>query len=239
MYVNVYQILYWIGDVMKRSILIIEDDLDVQEYIKEILILKHYQVDAANDGVEGIIQFQKQQYDLVLLDIDLPNLDGYNICKVIRSQSNVPIIMVTALNSENDELKAFQVGIDDYIVKPFSFEILLKRVEAVLRRVNTNLPYKLIQFEEISLNPDSFVVYINGEKKKLTTKEFEMLYIFLKNPGRVLSREFLLNEVWGLDYYGDSRVIDAYVKKLRKKLNIPYIKTVTGIGYKIDSASEV
>ncbi|OUB82184.1 DNA-binding response regulator [Bacillus thuringiensis serovar medellin] len=224
---------------MKRSILIIEDDLDVQEYIKEILILKHYQVDAANDGVEGIIQFQKQQYDLVLLDIDLPNLDGYNICKVIRSQSNVPIIMVTALNSENDELKAFQVGIDDYIVKPFSFEILLKRVEAVLRRVNTNLPYKLIQFEEISLNPDSFVVYINGEKKKLTTKEFEMLYIFLKNPGRVLSREFLLNEVWGLDYYGDSRVIDAYVKKLRKKLNIPYIKTVTGIGYKIDSASEV
>ncbi|MEH7221485.1 response regulator transcription factor [Bacillus toyonensis] len=220
---------------MNPNILIINNNVDNQEYIQNLLIKQKFTIDTENDGIEGIIRFQKKVYDLVILDAMSPNLDGYSICKIIRSQSTVPIIMLSTVKSESAEIKGFQFGIDDFITSPFSFELFCYRIEAILRRNNSTKLLPLIQFQEISLNPDSYIVYLNGQKKKLTTKEFDMLHIFLKNPGKVLSREFLLNHVWGYDYYGDPRVIDAYVKKIRKKLNIPYIKTVTGVGYKIDT----
>ncbi|MDZ4417408.1 response regulator transcription factor [Bacillus cereus] len=220
---------------MKLNILIISDEGEFQKLAQNGFISNKCHVITTNDGIDGIIQFQKQHYDLIILNGDLPHLDGYNICKIIRSQSNVPIIMITSTYSEKNAIKAFQLGVDDYITQPFSFEILLNRAKAVLRRVNTTQTFELIQFEDISLNPDAFVVYIKGEKKKLTTKEFKMLHTFIKNPGRVLSRDVLLNEVWGEDYYGGDRIIDVYVKELRKKLKIPYIKTIVGVGYKIDS----
>ncbi|OUB12163.1 DNA-binding response regulator [Bacillus cereus] len=220
---------------MNPNILIINGNVNNQEYIQNLLIKQKFTIDTENDGIEGIIRFQKKVYDLVILDAMLPNLDGYSICKIIRSQSTVPIIMLSTVKSESAEIKGFQFGIDDFITLPFSFELFCYRIEAILRRNNSTKLLPLIQFQEISLNPDSYIVYLNGQKKKLTTKEFDMLHIFLKNPGKVLSREFILNHVWGYDYYGDHRVIDAYVKKIRKKLNIPYIKTVTGVGYKIDT----
>ncbi|PEA02019.1 response regulator transcription factor [Bacillus cereus] len=220
---------------MNPNILVINDNVNHQEYIQNLLFTKKFMIDTVNDGIEGIIRFQKKSYDLVILDIMPPNLDGYNICKIIRSQSTLPIIMLSTKKDESDEIRGFQFGIDDFITSPCSFELFLYRLEALLRRNNSTKLLPLIQFQEISLNPDSYIVYLNGQKKKLTTKEFDMLHIFLKNQGKVLSREFLLNHVWGYDYYGDPRVIDAYVKKLRKKLNIPYIKTITGVGYKIDT----
>ncbi|PEV73973.1 response regulator transcription factor, partial [Bacillus cereus] len=215
---------------MNPHILVINDNKNNEEYIQNLLIIKKFTIDTVNDGIEGIIHFQKKDYDLVILDVLPPNLDGYSICKIIRSQSTVPIIMLSTSKDESDEIRGFQFGVDDFITPPCSFELLNYRIEALLRRKNSTKMLPLIQFQEISLNPDSYIVYLNGQKKKLTTKEFEMLHIFLKNPGKVLSREFLLNHVWGYDYYGDPRVIDAYVKKIRKKLNIPYIKTVTGVG---------
>lgn len=220
---------------MNPHILVINGDVKNQEYIQNLLAIKEYTIDIVNDGIEGIIRFQKKVYDLVILDIMTPNLDGYSVCKIIRSQSTVPIIMVSAIKDENNEIRGFQFGIDDFITQPCSIELFCCRMEVILRRRNSTKSLSLIQFKEISLNPDSYIVYINGQKKKLTTKEFDMLHIFLRHPGKVLSREFLLTHVWGYDYYGDPRVIDAYVKKLRKKLNIPYIKTITGVGYKIDT----
>lgn len=202
-------------------------------YIEQILLVSKYNVEFIQDGIEGIIQFQKKGYELVIVDTMTQNLDAYSLCKIIRSQSTVPIIMLSTLQGNTDEIKGFQVGIDDFITNACSIEVFLYRVEAVLRRHNTNTSLQFIQFKEISLCPDAYIVHINGQKKKLTTKEFEILHIFLKNPGSVLSREYLLNEVWGYDYYGDHRIIDGYIKKIRKKLNIPYIKTVTGIGYKM------
>lgn len=220
---------------MNFNILVINDNMHNQTYIQGLINKKIYMVDTVHDGIEGIVQFQKKAYDLVILDIKAPSLDGYNICKVIRSQSSVLIIMLAVLKDESNEVKGYQLGVDDFITTVCSLDLFLYRIEAVLRRKNTIIPLRVIQFEEISLNPDSYIVYVGGQKKKLTTKEFEILYIFLKNQRRVLSREYLLNEVWGHDYYGDTRVIDAYIKKLRKKLNIPYIKTVIGIGYKMEN----
>ncbi|PFK03832.1 response regulator transcription factor [Bacillus cereus] len=220
---------------MNPNILIINGKVNNQEHIQNLLIKKNFMIDTVYDGIEGIIRFQEKVYDLIILDVMPPNLDGYSICKIIRSQSTVPIIMISTIKSESDEIKGFQFGIDDFITLPCSFELFCCRIEAILRRNNSTKFLPLIQFQEISLNPDSYIVYLNGQKKKLTTKEFDMLHIFLRNPGKVLSREFILNHVWGYDYYGDSRVVDAYVKKIRKKLNIPYIKTVIGVGYKIDT----
>lgn len=220
---------------MNPNILVINGNVDNEEYIQHLLTIKKIMIDAVNDGIEGIIHFQKKVYDLVILDVMAPNLDGYSICKIIRSQSTVPIIMISIIKNESNEIRGFQFGIDDFITLPCSIELFRCRIEAILRRQNVNKSLPLIQFKEISLNPDSYIVYLNGQKKKLTTKEFDMLHIFLRNPGKVLSREFLLNHIWGYDYYGDPRVIDAYVKKLRHKLNIPYIKTITGVGYKLDT----
>ncbi|AXY11183.1 DNA-binding response regulator (plasmid) [Bacillus thuringiensis LM1212] len=220
---------------MNPNILVINGNTKNQEFIQNLLIIKKFMIDTVNDGIEGIIRFQKKVYDLVILDVMSPNLDGFSICKIIRSQSKVPIIMLSTIKDESIEIKGFQFGIDDFITLPCSVELFYYRIEAILRGRNSTDSLSLIQFQEISLNPDSYIVYLNGQKKKLTTKEFDMLHIFLRNPGKVLSREFLLNQVWGYDYYGDPRVIDAYIKKLRKKLSIPYIKTITGVGYKLDT----
>ncbi|MFY0126964.1 response regulator transcription factor [Bacillus cytotoxicus] len=218
-------------------ILVIEDNPDIQELIREFLTAQNYKVDVAGTGTEGILLFQKNLYDLVLLDVMLPDIDGYSICKIIRGQSDVPIIMLTGLQNEENEIKGFELGIDDYITKPFHYAIFIKRVEAVLRRAasteveNANI----LQFHELMLNSTAYAAYVNGDQVELTTKEFEIIYTLLQNRGKVLSRSDLLNKVWGYEHYGDVRVIDTHIKNLRKKLCIPYIKTVKGIGYKIDS----
>jgi two-component system, OmpR family, response regulator VanR len=220
---------------MRYKILVIEDDLDIQELIKEFLITQDVEVDVASDGLEGIQLFQQSSYDLVILDVMLPNMDGHHVCKMIRKQSSVPIIMLTALGEEKDQMKGFDLGVDDYITKPFSFNILIRRVEAVLRRAYHSPRKRVLQFQEILVDVDGCTVHVGEEKVELTAKEFEILCALLENKGKVMRREALLDKVWGFDYYGDSRVVDTHIKNLRKKLQVPYIKTVKGMGYKLDS----
>lgn len=219
---------------MNNKILVIEDDLDIQELIKEFLSAKQYEVDVACDGLEGIKLFQEGGYDLVLLDLMLPNMDGYSVCQMIRNHSSLPIIMLTALEDERDQIKGFELGIDDYMTKPFSFNILIKRVEAVIRRSKGQSTDDILRYKEFTVDKNGFTVHADGNKIELTAKEFEIFYHLLENKGRTVTREALLDQAWGYDYYGDARIVDTHMKNLRKKLGAPCIKNVKGIGYRID-----
>ncbi|NRG47753.1 response regulator transcription factor [Bacillus sp. CRN 9] len=218
----------------KYKILVIEDDQEIQELIKQFLLTQHYTVEVASDGLDGMKLFNKQSFDLILLDVMMPNLNGFEVAKMIRAQSKLPIIILTALEEEQDQMKAFDLGIDDYITKPFSFHVLIRRVEAVLRRTCESSTSNHLTFKEIHMNCDAYKVYINHVEIPVTTKEFELLQLLLKNVKKVLTRENIIELVWGYDYCGETRIIDTHIKNLRKKLDIPYIKTVKGIGYKID-----
>ncbi|KAB2371357.1 response regulator transcription factor [Bacillus thuringiensis] len=215
-------------------ILVVEDDQEIQELIKQFLMTQQYKVIVASDGLEGMKQFNKQSFDLILLDVMMPNLNGFEVAKMIRSQSNIPIIMLTALEEEQDQMKGFDLGIDDYITKPFSFHVLMRRVEAVLRRSNNQSTDNHFVFRELHVDGDAYKVYVNKVEVPLTTKEFEILQLLLQNEKKVLTRENIVEKIWGYEYAGDTRMIDTHMKNIRKKLNIPYIKTVKGIGYKID-----
>ncbi len=223
------------GDIMKNyHILVVEDDQEIQELIKQFLMTQQYKVIVASDGLEGMKQFNKQSFDLILLDVMMPNLNGFEVAKMIRSQSNIPIIMLTALEEEQDQMKGFDLGIDDYITKPFSFHVLMRRVEAVLRRSNNQSTDNHFVFRELHVDGDAYKVYVNRVDIPLTTKEFEILQLLLQNEKKVLTRENIVEKIWGYEYAGDTRMIDTHMKNIRKKLDIPYIKTVKGIGYKID-----
>lgn len=223
------------GDIMKNyHILVVEDDQEIQELIKQFLMTQQYKVIVASDGLEGMKLFNKQSFDLILLDVMMPNLNGFEVAKMIRSQSNIPIIMLTALEEEQDQMKGFDLGIDDYITKPFSFHVLMRRVEAVLRRSNNQSTDNHFVFRELHVDCDAYKVYVNRVEVPLTTKEFEILQLLLQNEKKVLTRENIVEKIWGYEYAGDTRMIDTHMKNIRKKLDIPYIKTVKGIGYKID-----
>lgn len=223
------------GDIMKNyHILVVEDDQEIQELIKQFLMTQQYKVIVASDGLEGMKLFNKQSFDLILLDVMMPNLNGFEVAKMIRSQSNIPIIMLTALEEEQDQMKGFDLGIDDYITKPFSFHVLMRRVEAVLRRSNNQSTDNHFVFRELHVDGDAYKVYVNRVEVPLTTKEFEILQLLLQNEKKVLTRENIVEKIWGYEYAGDTRMIDTHMKNIRKKLDIPYIKTVKGIGYKID-----
>ncbi|PEC60685.1 response regulator transcription factor [Bacillus wiedmannii] len=215
-------------------ILVVEDDQEIQELIKQFLMTQQYKVIVASDGLEGMKQFNKQSFDLILLDVMMPNLNGFEVAKMIRSQSNIPIIMLTALEEEQDQMKGFDLGIDDYITKPFSFHVLMRRVEAVLRRSNNQSTDNHFVFRELHVDGDAYKVYVNKVEVSLTTKEFEILQLLLQNEKKVLTRDNIVEKIWGYEYVGDTRMIDTHMKNIRKKLDIPYIKTVKGIGYKID-----
>ncbi|HDR7737845.1 MULTISPECIES: response regulator transcription factor [Bacillus cereus group] len=215
-------------------ILVVEDDQEIQELIKQFLMTQQYKVIVASDGLEGMKQFNKQSFDLILLDVMMPNLSGFEVAKMIRSQSNIPIIMLTALEEEQDQMKGFDLGIDDYITKPFSFHVLMRRVEAVLRRSNNQSTDNHFVFRELHVDGDAYKVYVNKVEVPLTTKEFEILQLLLQNEKKVLTRENIVEKIWGYEYTGDTRIIDTHMKNIRRKLDIPYIKTVKGIGYKID-----
>ncbi|MGG4268246.1 response regulator transcription factor [Peribacillus simplex] len=215
-------------------ILVVEDDQEIQELIKQFLMTQQYTVEVASDGLEGMKQYNKQSFDLILLDVMMPNLNGFEVAKMIRNQSNVPIIMLTALEEEQEQLKGFDLGIDDYITKPFSFHVLIRRVEAVLRRSYDESTANHLVFKEIHIDCNAYKVYVNKVEIPLTTKEFEMLQLLLQHEKKVLTRESIVEKVWGYEYHGETRIIDTHIKNIRKKLELPYIKTVKGIGYKID-----
>lgn len=222
---------------MEKKILVVEDDFDIQEIISEVLKNSGYEVKIASDGLSGIEMFRKDKFDLIILDIMLPKIDGFVVCEIIRKESKVPIIMLTALGEEGDEVKGFELMVDDYITKPFSINLLIKRVEAVLRRCSDNTTEDssaFLSFKEITIYPSNYKTLVNGSEVELTFKEFQILETLIESPGQVFTRTSLLNQIWGYDYFGDTRVIDTHIKNLRQKLNVDYIKTIRGVGYKIE-----
>ncbi|MEG1310576.1 MAG: response regulator transcription factor [Romboutsia sp.] len=219
---------------MRASILVVEDDSSIQELIVEFLSSEGYTIDSANDGLEGIQKFKQGNYDLVILDVMMPNLDGYSVCKMIRKSSTVPIIFLTALNDESNQVKGFELECDDYITKPFSFNLLIKRVEAILRRSSKTSNDNFIEFEDLKLDLNTYSANIEEESIELTLKEFNILKTLIEKYPQVITRENLLDSIWGYDYYGDTRIVDAHIKNIRKKISLPYIKTVKGIGYTLE-----
>lgn len=219
-----------------QRILVVEDDFDIQELLQNFLQETGYEVDIAGDGVEALSIFIDGKYDLILLDIMLPKIDGYGVCELIRKQSDVPIIMLTALNGEDDQIKGLDLQVDDYITKPFSMPILIRKIAAVLRRSSqgTVESYQSITYGNLLLNCDGYTATMNGNTFELTQKEFEILRELLIHQGRILTRQNLLDKLWRYDFYGDERVVDTHIKNLRKKLGIDFIQTIRGVGYKID-----
>ncbi|MDO4313332.1 MAG: response regulator transcription factor [Eubacteriales bacterium] len=218
---------------MNKKILIIEDEEAIQKILSEPLTFAGYKVTTASDGLEGINAFHAQVFDLILLDIMLPKIDGYTVCEMIRQESQIPIIFLTALDTEDDQIKGFDKLADDYITKPFSIKLVLKRVEALLRRVASNQEDETIRYKELSINEAERRVCVAGKEVSLTHLEFEILLLFMKNKGRVFSRDDLLNLAWGYDFVGDEKGVNFHIMNLRRKLNSPYIETVRGVGYKI------
>ena len=216
---------------MEKYILVVEDDYKSQQLLQQFLTSNGYKLDCANDGLEGIQMYKDRNYNLILLDIVMPNLDGFSMCKMIRKESDVPIIFVTALSSESDQIKGFDLLCDDYIVKPFSYNLLIKRIEAVLRRSKEDKAGVYLTFEKIKLNLKTYSAEIDGKIIDLTLKEFNILKSLIENYPQVVTREKLLDSIWGYDYFGDTRIVDAHIKNIRKKIILPYIKTVKGIGY--------
>ena len=218
-----------------KKILVIEDEKDIQNIIKAFLENADYKVETADDGLEGINLIQKNSYDLVLLDIMMPQIDGFVVCEMIRKNSNIPIIILTALTDEESQLKGFDKLADDYITKPFSMPIVLKHIEAIFRRTdNNNETSNILKYKNMILNTENYEVYVDNQKVSLTYREFEILKIFLENQGKVFSRDNILNSIWNYDYFGDDKIVNTHIKNIRKKLGYDYIETVRGVGYKID-----
>lgn len=219
-----------------QRILVVEDDLDIQELLKNFLQEAGYSIVLANDGVETLSIFSDVQFDLILLDIMLPKIDGFAVCELIRKQSQVPIIMLTALNGEEEQIRGLDMQVDDYITKPFSMPVLIRKIAAVLRRstISQNQEHQTVAYKNLILDLDSYSALVNGESYELTQREFEILRELLLNQGRVLTRQILLERLWKYDFYGDERVVDTHIKNLRKKLGIDFIQTIRGVGYKID-----
>ena len=215
------------------QILIVEDDFDIQELLQNYLENAGYQTITAGDGELALELFHQESIDLLLLDLMLPKLDGYAVSKAIRTESDVPIIMLTALDSELHQLKGFDLRIDDYITKPFSMPILLRKIEAVLRRTTGKGAPRQLTYRDLVLDLDGYQVHIEDQTIDLTQREFELLKTLLQNQGKVLTRQMLLNRVWSYDFYGDERIVDTHIKNLRKKLNVDYIETIRGVGYRI------
>ena len=222
-----------------QNILIVEDDMDIQELLREFLKEAGYEVTSASDGIEAMDMFAKKKYDLILLDIMLPKIDGFGVCELVRKQSQVPIIMLTALGGEEEQIRGLDLQVDDYITKPFSVPILIRKIAAVLRRSSQTQEegHETIACRNLSLDLDNYTATVDGIAYELTQREFEVLRELLTHQGRIMTRRNLLDKLWRYDFYGDERVVDTHIKNLRKKLGIEFIQTVRGVGYKIDKES--
>lgn len=219
------------------KILVVDDESRMRKLVKDFLTKKNFQVLEAGNGEEAMdIFYEDKDIALIILDVMMPKMDGWEVCREIRKNSKVPIIMLTARSDERDELLGFDLGVDEYISKPFSPKILVARVEAILRRTGQNNPEDVISAGGIVIDKAAHLATVDGKPMELSFKEFELLTYFLENQGIALSREKILNSVWNYDYFGDARTIDTHVKKLRSKMGDKgeYIKTVWGMGYKFE-----
>lgn len=221
----------------KLKILVVDDEARMRKLVRDFLERQNYMVLEAADGEEAVdIFFSEKDIALILLDVMMPRMDGWQVCREVRQYSKVPIIMLTARSDERDELLGFQLGVDEYISKPFSPKILVARVDAVLRRTNAQGASEIVESSGIRIDKTAHQVSIDGKDIELSFKEFELLSYFVENKGIALSREKILNAVWNYDYYGDARTIDTHVKKLRAKMGDKgaLIKTIWGMGYKFE-----
>ena len=226
---------------MDLNVLVVDDESRMRMLVRDFLVKKGYNVIQAADGEEAIdIFFTRNDISLIILDVMMPKMDGWETCREIRKFSKVPIIMLTAKSEEADELLGFELGVDEYISKPFSPKILVARVDAILRRTNSLAGDDIINAGKIVVYKQAHIVTIDGSQVELSFKEFELLSYFIANSGIALSREKILNNVWDYDYFGDARTIDTHVKKLRSKMGVcaNYIKTIWGMGYKFEVDDE-
>ena len=226
---------------MAVSVLIVEDDRNIQELLQMYLEKEGYAVTVAGDGGQGLAKFRSIKPDLVLLDIMMPVMDGWSVCKTIRAESKTPVIMLTAKGEVDDKVTGLKSGADDYITKPFEMKELLARIEAVLRRsegCTGETKLRRLVFDKLVIDMDAFELHVNGKKVDTPPKEMELLFYLASSPNRVYTRNQLLDEVWGFDYFGDSRTVDVHVKRLREKLEGVSeswcLRTVWGVGYKFE-----
>lgn len=222
---------------MPEKILILEDEIAIRSILRELLTDAGYEVYTAGDGVEGLAQWRREHFHLVLLDIMMPRMDGYAVCRAIRESSDTPVIMLTALDEEQAQVKAFELKADDYITKPFSLKLVLLRVEAVLRRSRQQRgqgqQQRVLCCGEIALAVENMRVYCREEEVLLTRIEFDLLKLFLENPKRVFTRDNLLNQVWGYDFCGEEKAVNIHIMNLRRKLGADCIETIRGVGYRL------
>ena len=226
---------------MATTVLIVEDDRNIAELLQMYLEKEGYAVTIAGDGGQGLEKFQAIKPDLVLLDVMMPVMDGWAVCNAIRAEAQTPIIMLTAKSETSDKVQGLKAGADDYITKPFEMREVLARVEAVLRRAkgaSAEKKERRLEFDKLAIDMDSFELIVNNKKVDTPPKEMELLYYLASSPNRVYTRNQLLDEVWGFDYFGDSRTVDVHVKRLREKLEGISeqwsLKTVWGVGYKFE-----
>ncbi|MGN0278726.1 MAG: response regulator transcription factor [Lachnospiraceae bacterium] len=222
----------------KLKILVVDDESRMRKLVKDFLVKSNYDVLEAEDGQQAVdIFFEQNDIALIILDVMMPKMDGWQVCREIRAYSKVPIIMLTAKSDERDELQGFELGVDEYISKPFSPKILVARVEAILRRTSQVSADDLLEAGGIRIDKAAHSVTVDGQPIELSYKEFELLTYFVENKGIALSREKILNSVWNYDYFGDARTIDTHVKKLRSKMGAKgdMIKTIWGMGYKFEA----
>lgn len=225
----------------RLKILVVDDESRMRKLVRDFLVKSNFEVLEAGDGEEALDIFYKDKdIALIILDVMMPKMDGWEVCREVRKTSRVPIIMLTAKADERDELLGFELGVDEYVTKPFSPKILVARVEAILRRSNVNTDDGIIRIGDITMNKNAHEVFVGNQPIELSFKEFELLAYFIENQGIALSRERILNNVWNYDYFGDARTIDTHVKKLRNKLGERggYIKTIWGMGYKFEVTKE-
>lgn len=218
------------------KVLMVDDEARMRKLVKDFLAIKGYRVIEAEDGEQAVdIFFKEKDIGLVILDVMMPKMDGWEVCRTLRRYSQVPIIMLTARSEERDELLGFELGVDEYISKPFSPKILVARIEAILRRGNAGTG-EILEAAGIRVDKDAHEASVDGQPVDLSNKEFELLIYFMENQGMALSREKILSNVWNYDYFGDARTIDTHVKKLRSKLGEKgeFIKTIWGMGYKFE-----
>lgn len=221
----------------KLKILVVDDESRMRKLVRDFLVKQDFEVLEAGDGEMALDMFyQEKNIALIILDVMMPKMNGWEVCREVRENSGVPIIMLTAKGDESDELLGFELGVDEYISKPFSPKILVARVEAILRRSNKLVEGQSIETGGIVIDKAAHLVTVDGQRMELSYKEFELLSYFVENQGIALSREKILNHVWNYDYFGDARTIDTHVKKLRSKMGDKgdYIKTIWGMGYKFE-----
>ncbi|MBQ8515274.1 MAG: response regulator transcription factor [Ruminococcus sp.] len=221
-------------------LLIVDDEANIRHVVREYAEFEEYEVTEAENGMEAVALCREQDFDLIIMDVMMPRLDGFSACKEIRKKKNIPVIMLSARGEEYDKLFGFEIGIDDYVVKPFSPKELMARVRAVLNRQNTAVVSQpastRMQFEGLEIDLAGREVYVDGQRASMTPKEYDLLFYLVKNKGLALTRDKLLEEVWGYDFFGDDRTVDTHIKMLRGSLGVyrKFIVTLRGMGYKFD-----